>query len=90
MPSPIKKLFLAFILIINVCSYLEFKLVRVPHDTKVYNYGVVQCLTDIPNKGKKVGKKGKDEDERRVLSRKDDEDEDGEEVEYDEEEMEEE
>ena len=33
-------------------SYLEMKLVRIPHYTKVYNYGKVQCLTEMPEEKK--------------------------------------
>lgn len=59
----LKKLLIITLLLTNIYSYLEFKLVRVPHKTKVYNYGIVQCLTDIPKKAKTAKGKGKgDED----------------------------
>lgn len=48
-----KKVLIIIFLFTSVYTYLQFKLVRVPHKTKVYNYGIVQCLTDIPKKTKK-------------------------------------
>ena len=44
---------LFFLSVIAGYGYLEMKLVRIPHGSNVYNYGKVQCLTDIPSNREK-------------------------------------
>ena len=51
------------------------KLVRIPHSSKVYNYGQVQCLTEIPSKTNAEGEGDDDNDN----SDDDDDEEDSEE-----------